>query len=75
MGWILTLAAETKKDFYIELPINIRVQGSYHQMGQFVSGIAGLSRIVTLHDYSITPNDSGVAMNLSAKTYRFDESK
>lgn len=71
------LAPETKQDFYIELPINIAVQGSYHQLGQFVSGIASLSRIVTLHDYSIAPSDEGegVGMTISAKTYRYDESE
>ena len=43
-------SAEVKKDFYAELPIKIRLTGSYHQMGEFVSGIAALPRIVTLHD-------------------------
>jgi type IV pilus assembly protein PilO len=71
----IKLAAESKKDFYIELPININVVGSYHQLGQFVSGVAGLSRIVTLHDYSIKPSGSGVSMQINAKTYRFDEAK
>src|ERR1700729_2397776 len=45
---------EQKKDFYAELPIKIRLTGSYHQFGQFVSGIAALPRIVTLHDIQIT---------------------
>ncbi len=47
---------EVKKDFYAELPIRIRFSGSYHQFGQFVSGIAALPRIVTLHDIEIKPD-------------------
>ncbi len=46
---------EIKKDFYAERPIKIRFAGSYHQFGAFVSGIAALPRIVTLHDVQITP--------------------
>ena len=46
--------AETRKDFYAELPIKIRLTGGYHEFGQFVSGIAALPRIVTLHDIEIT---------------------
>jgi len=71
----IKLAAESKKEFYIELPININVSGSYHQLGQFVSGIAGLPRIVTLHDYTIKPSGTAVSMQISAKTYRYDETK
>ncbi|MEM5536785.1 type 4a pilus biogenesis protein PilO [Neptuniibacter pectenicola] len=71
----IELAVESKKEFYIELPININVSGSYHQLGQFVSGIAGLPRIVTLHDYTITPSATAVSMQISAKTYRYDETK
>src|SRR5690348_5262366 len=47
---------EQKKDFYAELPIKIRLTGSYHQFGEFVSGIAALPRIVTLHDIDIKPD-------------------
>lgn len=72
---LIALAAEKKKEFYIELPIDIRVGGSYHQMGAFVSGIAALDRIVTLHDYSIKPSAGGVAMSIRAKTYRYNEPK
>ena len=69
--------AEIKKDFYAERPIKIRFAGSYHQFGQFVSGIAALPRIVTLHDLQIEPvNKNGGAfdqlqMDLTAKTYRY----
>jgi type IV pilus assembly protein PilO len=69
---------EVKKDFYAELPIKIRLSGSYHQFGQFVSGIAALPRIVTLHDIQIQPNDKtagydNLTLDLTAKTYRYLE--
>ncbi len=69
-------APEVRKDFYAELPIKIRLTGSYHQFGQFVSGIAALPRIVTLHDISITPEgkDAGpdrLTLDVTAKTYRY----
>ena len=51
--------AEAEKDFYAELPIKIRLTGSYHQFGEFVSGIAALPRIVTLHDIEITAGQQG----------------
>ena len=67
--------AEQKKDFYAELPIRIRLTGSYHQFGQFVSGIAALPRIVTLHDIQIqtASKDSydNLSLELTAKTYRY----
>ncbi len=71
---------ETPKDFYAELPISIKVKGSYHEFGNFVSGVAALPRIVTIHDVAIAPpaankNDdlsSGdLVMELTAKTYRY----
>jgi type IV pilus assembly protein PilO len=66
---------EIKKDFYAELPIKIRLTGSYHQMGEFVSGIAALPRIVTLHEMSIKPENKDMYDNLSfeltAKTFRY----
>ena len=49
------LQGERKQDFYSELPINIRVVGSYHELASFVSSVAGLPRIVTLHDLKISP--------------------
>lgn len=77
---------ENKKDFYAELPIKITLTGGYHEFGLFVSGIAALPRIVTLHDIEITrgasrnqsrnrapaPSDE-LTMNLTAKTYRYLE--
>jgi type IV pilus assembly protein PilO len=71
---------EQSKGFYAELPIKIRLVGTYHEFGTFVSGIAALPRIVTLDDIQITPtNDSKAAgydnltMDLTAKTYRYIE--
>jgi len=66
---------EIKKDFYAELPIKIRLTGSYHQMGQFVSGIAALPRIVTLDGITIRPASRDaydfLSFELTAKTYRY----
>jgi type IV pilus assembly protein PilO len=65
---------ETIRDFYAELPVSVRVTGSYHDMGQFASDIAQLSRIVTLNDIGISPTgkDAGVlAMDTTAKTFRY----
>jgi len=68
-------ANEVKKDFYAELPIKIRLTGSYHQMGEFVSGIAALPRIVTLHDITIKPETKdaydALSLELTAKTFRY----
>jgi len=63
---------EKPAEFYSELPISIRVVGDYHQLGEFVSGIAALPRIVTTHDISISKKgDKGtLIMNATAKTYR-----
>jgi type IV pilus assembly protein PilO len=72
-------AGEQSKGFYAELPIKIRLVGSYHEFGTFVSGIAALPRIVTLHDIQITPvGDKSVGydnltMDVTAKTYRYIE--
>ncbi|HAZ61389.1 MAG TPA: pilus assembly protein PilO [Gammaproteobacteria bacterium] len=65
---------EVPADFYIELPIQIRVIGSYHQFGRFVSGVSALNRIVTTHNVSIKPRgDAGglLVMEATAKTYRY----
>ncbi|HEY6482643.1 MAG TPA: type 4a pilus biogenesis protein PilO [Steroidobacteraceae bacterium] len=67
--------AEQKRDFYAELPIKITLTGSYHQFGEFVSGIAALPRIVTLHDIEIKSATKDaydqLTLNLTAKTYRY----
>jgi type IV pilus assembly protein PilO len=66
---------EVKKDFYAELPIKIKLSGSYHQLGEFVSGIAALPRIVTLHDITIKPDNKDaydqLSFELTAKTFRY----
>jgi type IV pilus assembly protein PilO len=67
---------EVKMDFYAERPIKIRLTGSFHQFGAFVSGIAALPRIVTLHDVEILPVSGTTSydqlqMDLTAKTYRY----
>ena len=61
------------KEYYAELPIAVRVTGSYHDLGAFASDIAQLSRIVTLNDMSITQSAPGapLAMDTTAKTFRY----
>ncbi len=74
----IDLKDEVHTEFYVELPIQIVVDGSYHKLGSFVSGVANLSRIVTLHDFNIEPQDSptDLKMSILAKTYRYlDEDK
>ncbi len=67
--------AEIPRDFYAEKPIQIRLTGGYHEIGNFVSGIAALPRIVTLHDITITPENretfDNLSMEVTAKTYRY----
>jgi type IV pilus assembly protein PilO len=64
--------SEKKIDFYAELPIQISMVGSYHQFGDFVSGIAALPRIVTLHNISLKDTKGGkLQMDVQAKTYRY----
>ncbi len=68
---------ESPAEFYAELPINISVTGDYHEFGNFVSAVAALPRIVTLHNISITRGKSAAySMKALAKTYRYiDEDK
>jgi type IV pilus assembly protein PilO len=70
--------SEKSNGFYAELPIKIKLVGSYHDFGRFVSGIAALPRIVTLNDIQITPVDAksgydNLTMDVTAKTYRYIE--
>ncbi|PCJ93686.1 MAG: pilus assembly protein PilP [Porticoccaceae bacterium] len=69
----ITLQPERATEFYIELPIKIVAEGAYHDVGAFVSGIAGLPRIVTLHNYSLTSNDENgmQEFEIEARTYRY----
>lgn len=70
----INLQNELQEEFYVELPIEIVVRGSYHDLGSFVSGIAGLPRIVTLHDFQIIKNDQNtLTMNIIARTYRYKD--
>lgn len=65
---------EIEKDFYTELPIQIDVVGDYHQFGNFVSEVAKLPRIVSLHDFSVTTDkEDRLVFNVVAKTYRYKE--
>lgn len=63
--------SETMRDFYAELPIQLRVSGSYHDIGQFASDIGQLSRIVTLNDLSVAAGKEGLTMDAIAKTFRY----
>lgn len=70
--------AEVLKEFYAENPIQMRVEGSYHEFGQFTGGVSVLPRIVTLHDFSISPlakegKGDLLTMDITAKTYRYVE--
>ncbi len=68
----ISLQPKQVSEFYVELPIKIDVTGDYHDFGSFVSGVAALPRIVTLHNYSIKQADSGLLnMVIEAKTYRY----
>jgi len=64
-------AQERMADFYAELPISIRITGNYHDMGAFASDVAQLPRIVTLNDVAITNERGQLAMEATAKTYRY----
>jgi len=72
-------SGEAPKDFYAEKPIDLQLEGGYHDFGRFVSDVAALPRIVTLHNISIRPTAGGISgsdtltMTLTAKTYRYLE--
>ena len=72
----IDLLDEVLEEFYVELPISITANGSYHDLGAFVSGMAGLPRIVTLHDFEIVMDgdkSANLRMDLVAKTYRYKD--
>ena len=73
----IKLLPELTQPFYIELPIQVKVFGTYHDLATFVSAVASMPRIVTLHDFSIKPvvagNSSKLAMNILVKTYRYND--
>ena len=66
---------EIPRDFYAEKPIKIRLSGGYHEIANFVSGVAALPRIVTLHDINITPEGQDsfdqLSLEVTAQTYRY----
>ncbi len=68
---------EIPRDFYAEKPIKIRLSGGYHEIANFVSGVAALPRIVTLHNITITPEDRDtydlLSLEVTAQTYRYIE--
>ncbi len=68
---------EVRREFYAELPISIKVHGKYHEFGEFISGIAALPRIVTIHNIIISGSGKGgnemLVMTATAKTYRYLE--
>ncbi|NND55555.1 MAG: type 4a pilus biogenesis protein PilO [Gammaproteobacteria bacterium] len=69
---------ENRREFYAEKPISIKLTGSYHELGNFVSDIAALPRIVTLHDIQIAPAEANddydeLMLTVTAKTYRYLE--
>ena len=69
--------AEIPRDFYAEKPIKIQLSGGYHEIANFVSGVAALPRIVTLHNINITPENTGtyddLSIEVTAQTYRYIE--
>ncbi|TDF36641.1 pilus assembly protein PilP [Alteromonadaceae bacterium M269] len=67
---LLNWQQEVPKEFYTELPIQIEVVGNYHEFGQFMSDIAGLPRIVTVHDLEMEQDGAQLSLKLQAKTYR-----
>lgn len=72
----IDLQDEVTREFYVELPIAIEATGSYHDLGAFISGMAGLPRIVTLHDFAISAgaqNPALLNMSIIAKTYRYKD--
>ena len=70
---VIDLKSEQAKEFYVELPIAISAAGSYHDLGAFISGMAALPRIVTLHDFTISGSAQDLKMNITAKTYRYKD--
>tara|TARA_R110000823_G_scaffold125385_9_gene252132 strand:+ start:6336 stop:6953 length:618 start_codon:yes stop_codon:yes gene_type:complete len=72
----INLNKEKAREFYVELPMSISAIGSYHDLGAFISGMASLPRIVTLHDFKISmqsKNANRLEMDIVAKTYRYKD--
>lgn len=70
----INLEPEKERAFYVELPISISVTGGYHEIGSFISGVANLPRIVTLHDFKLIPvMDGALRLEIMARTYRYND--
>ncbi|GMG85901.1 type 4a pilus biogenesis protein PilO [Biformimicrobium ophioploci] len=72
----IDLQDERVGEFYVELPIQIEVEGGYHEFGNFISSVAGMPRIVTLHDFEIQAskdNSNLLTMTVEARTYRYKD--
>jgi len=70
----IQLQSERSHDYYVELPISITASGGYHDFATFISGVSGLPRIVTLHDFEISRSGSSLLnLSITAKTYRYKE--
>ncbi|MXY55388.1 MAG: type 4a pilus biogenesis protein PilO [Gammaproteobacteria bacterium] len=71
----IELRPERQAEFYRELPITIDVAGDYHDLGAFAGDIAGLSRLVTLHDFDLAPRTGprDLGLTIEARTYRYNE--
>lgn len=68
----ISLQPEMAEEFYVELPIKVVASGGYHDVGTFVSGVASLPRIVTLHDFSMKADQGNhLVLEIEAKTYRY----
>ena len=69
----IDLKPAREEAYYDVLPLEIRIEGGYHDLARFISGISGLSRIVTLHDFSLRPGGSNdvLQLQLEARTYRY----
>jgi len=69
----ITLRPAVEQDFYIEQPFDIQVRGDFHQIASFLARVAAMPRIVTLHDFTLTPVDDHLRLVMLAKTYRYRE--
>jgi type IV pilus assembly protein PilO len=73
---VISPQSQVTTEFYNELPIQIEVEGDYHELGAYVSSVASLPRIVTLHDFSISTkgkDSDTLSLKILAKTYRYNE--
>jgi type IV pilus assembly protein PilO len=69
----ITLRPAVTQDFYIEQPFDIQVRGDFHRIASFLARVAAMPRIVTLHDFTLTPVDDYLRLAMLAKTYRYRE--